>query len=319
MLSEFDLIRKYFTRPTKHAGLGIGDDCALVQLGPGMELALSTDMLVSGTHFFPDADPFQLGHKVLAVNLSDLAAMGAKPRWCTLAVALPDADEAWIETFSRGFFSLADKYEVELIGGDTTRGPLNFCVHMMGELPIGAAILRSGAREGEDIWVSGELGDASLALAHLQGRVKLGDQALAICLPRLHMPSPRIELGLSLRGLATSCIDISDGLLADLGHVLEQSGAGAELSLGTLPHSIAVDNCPDKILAQSCVLAGGDDYELCFTAPSNSRAAVEALANGTGIRLACIGTIVKGAGLSVLDENHHPVKISSTGFDHFKK
>ncbi|MES2354367.1 MAG: thiamine-phosphate kinase [Pseudomonadota bacterium] len=319
MPSEFELIRKYFTRPTKHTRLGVGDDCALVQANSGMELALSTDMLVSGTHFFPDADPFALGHKVLAVNLSDLAAMGAKPRWGMLAVATPAADEAWIEAFSRGFFSLADKYDVDLIGGDTTRGPLNFCMQIIGEVPIGAALMRSGAKVSDDIWVSGELGDAALALAHLQNRVKLPDSSLSICLPRLHIPTPRIELGLLLRGLAASCIDISDGLLADLGHILDRSSVGAELWLEALPRSAAIHACPEKTLAQNCVLAGGDDYELCFTAPAIHRAAIEALTKATGIRLSRIGKINPGRGLSVLDANHQPIEILAIGFDHFKQ
>jgi len=319
MPSEFELIRKYFTRPTKHTRLGVGDDCALVQTTPGMELALSTDMLVSGTHFFPDADPFALGHKVLAVNLSDLAAMGATPRWGLLAMAMPKADEAWVEAFSRGFFSLVDKYNVDVIGGDTTRGPLNFCVQIMGEVPVGAALMRSGAKVGDDIWVSGEIGDAALALAHLQGRVKLTDASLAICLPRLHAPAPRIELGLLLRGLAASCIDISDGLLADLGHILDRSGVSAELWLDALPRSTAIRECPEKALAQNCVLAGGDDYELCFTASANHRAAIEALAEASGTWLTRIGKINSGRGLSVLDTNHQPIEISAIGFDHFKQ
>jgi len=283
-----------------------------------MALAISTDMLVSGTHFFPDADPFQLGHKVLAVNLSDLAAMGAKPRWCTLAAALPAVDETWINAFAQGFFALADQYDVDVIGGDTTRGPLNFCVQIMGETAVGQALTRGGAKVGDDIWVSGELGDAALALAHLQGRAKLNDEALATCLPRLHMPTPRVPLGIDLREVATSCIDVSDGLLADLGHILERSRVGANLSLNDLPHSTAIDSCADSALAQRCVLAGGDDYELCFTASIGNRATIASLAERTGIRLTRIGGVNDGRELHVLDENGNPIQIAATGFDHFK-
>jgi thiamine-monophosphate kinase len=284
-----------------------------------MEIAVSTDMLVSGTHFFPDADPFQLGHKVLAVNLSDVAAMGAMPRWATLAIALPEANEAWIEAFSQGFFAIADRFEVDLIGGDTTRGPLNFCVQIMGEVPVGTALLRSGARTGDEIWVSGELGDAALALAHLQGRTRLDANTLAICLARLHTPTPRVELGWVLRGIATSCIDISDGLLQDLGHILELSKVGAELRIDRLPRSGALANHSDGACADECVLGGGDDYELCFTANRTSHRAVEALIGQTGVRLTCVGEIVSRQGLRVLDPHGAQIRVTKTGFDHFAR
>lgn len=216
-MSEFDLIRRFFTRDTPHAILGVGDDAALLQVSAGNVLAVSTDMLVCGTHFLPDADPFLLGHKTLAVNLSDMAAMGAAPRWATLSIALPEADETWLAQFSAGFFALAQQYGVELVGGDTTRGPLNLCVTIFGEVPAQQALRRSGAQVGDEIWVSGYLGDA--ALAHLQGRIALSDAELAACLPALHQPQPRVALGLALRGIANSAIDISDGLLADLGQI----------------------------------------------------------------------------------------------------
>lgn len=236
-MSEFDLIQRYFTRITPSAVLGVGDDAALLRVGNGMELAVSTDMLVSGTHFLPDADPFLLGHKTLAVNLSDLAAMGAQPRWATLALSLPQADEAWLQKFSAGFFALADEQGVELIGGDTTRGPLNLCVTIMGEVPQGAALRRSAAQLGDDIWVSGRLGDAALALMHLQGKVNLSATDFSLCALALHQPMPRVALGLALRGVAHSAIDISDGLLADLGHILECSKVGAEIQFDALPVS----------------------------------------------------------------------------------
>ena len=317
MPSEFELIRKYFTRPTSHTRVGVGDDCALLQVGAGMELAVSTDMLVSGTHFFPDADPLQLGHKVLAVNLSDIAAMGAMPRWATLAAALPEADEPWIAAFARGLFAVAERYGVDLIGGDTTRGPLNLCVQIIGEVPVGAALMRSGAHPGDDVWVSGELGDAALALGHLRSRVRLDEQALLLCLARLNTPTPRVELGMALRGTATSCIDVSDGLLQDLGHILEMSEVGAELRAADLPRSAATANCMDRALADECVLSGGDDYELCFTAHPMHRSVIEALIRRLGVRLTRIGKIVDQPGLRLLDQHGTEIPITKTGFDHF--
>jgi len=206
-MSEFDLIRRYFTRPATSALLGVGDDAALVAVSPGNVLVISSDMLVSGTHFFADADPFQLGHKTLAVNLSDMAAMGATPRWATLALALPAIDEAWLEKFSAGFFALAQLHGVELVGGDTTRGPLNLCVTIFGEVPVKQALLRSGAQPGDEIWVSGNLGDAALALAHLQKRIVLTEAEFAACAPALHQPKPRVALGSGLRGIASSVCD----------------------------------------------------------------------------------------------------------------
>ncbi|MEO7727423.1 MAG: thiamine-phosphate kinase, partial [Burkholderiales bacterium] len=233
--SEFDLIRRYFTHRARHAVLGVGDDAALVKVRRGHELVISADMLVSGRHFFRDADPRLLGHKALAVNLSDMAAMGATPRWATLALALPSVDAQWVRQFSRGFMRLARRFDVDLIGGDTTRGPLNICVQIMGEVPHGTAVRRDGARSGDDIWVSGTLGDAALALAALKRRIRLKPAELAQCAARLHQPAPRVALGRALRGLAHSAIDISDGLLADLGHILERSDVAAEIELAALP------------------------------------------------------------------------------------
>src|SRR5574340_1342292 len=251
-MTEFDLIRRFFTRATPGALLGVGDDAALLQVEAGNVLAVSTDMLVSGTHFLPDADPFLLGHKALAVNLSDLAAMGAAPRWATLAVALPEADEAWLAQFSAGFFALADQHGVELVGGDTTRGPLNLCVTIFGEVPAQLALRRSGARAGDEVWVSGTLGDAALALAHLQGRIALSDAEFAACAPALHRPQPRVALGLALRGIASSAIDISDGLLADLGHILDASQLGAQLDLAALRSSPTLLGYMQQPLFRQC-------------------------------------------------------------------
>jgi len=317
-MTEFDLIRRYFTRATPGTLLGVGDDAALLQVGEGNVLAVSTDMLVSGTHFFPDADPFLLGHKTLAVNLSDMAAMGAMPRWATLAIALPGADEVWLERFSAGFFALAKKFGVDLVGGDTTRGPLNLCVTIMGEVPKGGALLRSGAQIGDEIWVSGRLGDAALALAHLQGSVVLSEAELAACAPALHQPQPRVALGLALRGLANCAIDISDGLLADLGHILDASEVGARIDLMELPVSLLVSENYGRALGIQCALAGGDDYELCFTAPIARHTEVLRLSANLDLPLTRIGKIVAGQGCIVHDASGNPLNLGSGGYDHFR-
>lgn len=316
MPSEFDLIHQYFTRPTPSAILGVGDDAALVQVTPGMELAVSVDMLVEGRHFSPQDGPGTVGFKSLAVNLSDMAAMGAKPRWVTLALALPAADEKWLRGFAGGFFGLASQFGVELIGGDTTRGPLNICVQIMGEVPPGQALRRDGAKAGDEIWVSGALGNAALALAHYQRRVELEHLEAAAMLPFLHLPQPRVALGLALRGIASAAIDISDGLLADLGHILEQSGVGAEIHFEALPLHEVMQRYIGLEVAQNCVLAGGDDYELCFTAQASKHAAILALAQQLALPLACIGRVTDGTGLNVLKEGQ-AMTINTKGFDHF--
>lgn len=317
-MSEFDLIQRYFTRATPGAELGVGDDAALLRIGSGMELAVSTDMLVSGTHFLPDADPFLLGHKTLAVNLSDLAAMGAQPRWATLALSLPHADAAWLQKFSEGFFSLADQYGVELIGGDTTRGPLNLCLTIMGEVPQGTALRRNGARLGDDVWVSGKLGDAALALAHLQGKIQLSATDYSACAPVLHQPVPRVALGLALRGVAHSAIDVSDGLLADLGHVLESSQVGAEIQFNMLPVSDTLRPCLAEAAGMRCALAGGDDYELCFTAPVAQRSTVEDISRRLSLPLTRIGAIVAGKDCIVRAADGSLINIGDSGYDHFR-
>jgi thiamine-monophosphate kinase len=316
-LPEFDLIQRYFTRATPSAILGVGDDAALVRVSPGMELAISTDMLVSGTHFFPDADPFLLGHKTLAVNISDMAAMGAAPRWATLSLALPEENAAWLERFSAGFFALAEQHGVALIGGDTTRGPLNLCVTIMGEVPQGQALRRDGAQLGDEVWVSGRLGDAALALAYLQGRVVLDAAALQAGSAALHQPQPRVALGLALRGVASSAIDISDGLLADLGHILERSKLGAELDFAALPVSDGVRPYLAQPLGLRCVLAGGDDYELCFTAPVAKRGEIQRIAAQLDLPLSCIGSIVQGSGCTLRAADGSVMTIKESGYDHF--
>jgi thiamine-monophosphate kinase len=311
-MSEFDLIRRHFTRATPGALLGVGDDAALLQVRTGYVLAVSSDMLVSGTHFFPDADPYLLGHKTLAVNLSDLAAMGAIPRWATLAISLPQADDHWLSQFSAGFFALADQHGLELVGGDTTRGSLNLCVTIFGEVEANQALKRSGAKVGDEIWLSGCLGDAALALAHLQGRVVLTEAEYACCAARLHQPQPRVALGRALRGIANSAIDISDGLFGDLGHILVASGVGAQIEFDRLPVSDSLRHYPKLI--SSCALSGGDDYELCFTVPAMLHDAVASLAHPSY----CIGRIVAGTGLRVLDEAGNPINLTGAAYDHFR-
>jgi thiamine-monophosphate kinase len=315
-LSEFDLIQRFFTRPSPRTILGVGDDAALLHVADGMELAVSTDMLVSGTHFFPDADPYFLGHKTLAVNLSDLAAMGAAPRWATLAVSLPNADENWLQRFSAGFFALAGEHGVELVGGDTTRGPLNLCVTIMGEVPKGKALRRSGAKVGDDVWVSGTLGVAALGLAHLQGKITLPENDRLSCLAALHQPQPRVALGMALRDIAHSAIDISDGLLADLGHILECSNVGAELQFAAIPKIAAHDL--DESLYRHCVLSGGDDYELCFTAPAARSGEIADIASKLQLPLARIGSINAAQDCTVRTAEGGVLKIKESGYDHFE-
>ena len=235
--SEFDLIARYFARPAVNAVLGVGDDCALLNVTNGMDLAVSTDTMVSGTHFFPEVEPEHLGHKALAVNLSDMAAMGAMPYWAMLAITLPGVDHAWLGAFAKGFFDLAEEFNVSLVGGDTTRGPLALTVTIMGEVPAGAALRRSGAKAGNDIWVSGHIGDAALAVAHRHGRLQLEPADYEESVMHLYEPTPRVQLGQALRGMATSAIDISDGLLADLGHICRLSGVGATVELASIPLS----------------------------------------------------------------------------------
>lgn len=317
MPSEFDLIARYFTRPAAGAELGVGDDAALVRLSSGMELAVSSDMLVAGRHFLADAEPYLLGHKALAVNLSDLAAMGARPRWATLALALPEADETWLEAFSRGFFDLARRYQVDLVGGDTTRGPLNLCITILGEVAMGQALRRDGARVGDDVWVSGNLGGAALGLRHLRGEVGLTQVMAEACLARLHTPEPRVELGQALVGLARSAIDVSDGFIADLGHILARSGVGAEVEFGRLPAHPAVAARLSDALARQCLLAGGDDYELCFTAAPDQVRAVLAAGAAAAVGVTRVGRITAEPGLRILGPEGQAMELEMRGYDHF--
>ena len=318
MLSEFDLITRYFNRPTRHTVLGVGDDAALLALTSGHELAASTDTMVEGVHFFPDVDPDSLGHKALAVNLSDLAAMGATPKWAMLALTMPKVDETWLEGFARGFFTLAADHDVDLIGGDTARGPCNICVQVMGEVPNGQALRRDGARVGDDVWVSGHLGDAAAAVAHRKGDLRLRGSLLAHCVARLDRPLPRVALGRMLVGMANSAIDISDGLVADLGHICERSGVGAALDFAAIPCSAELMPLRGQALVTKAILSGGDDYELCFTGVAGRKTEIEALSGRLGLALTRIGKIVAGNGVIVKDQAGKRLSAKDGGFDHFR-
>ena len=316
MSPEFNLIAKYFTRATANADLGVGDDAALLRVSAGHQLAISVDMLVAGTHFFNDAAPYDIGWKSLAVNISDMAAMGAIPKWATLAIALPEINEPWLAEFSRGLFDCADKFKVDLIGGDTTRGPLNISVQIMGEVPTGEALRRTGAKLDDDIWVSGKLGSAALGLAHLQRKITLESEVAEYCLQALHTPMPRTDLGLALRKKANSCIDVSDGLLADLGHILEASNLGATVALDNIACHAFLHSRLDEGITQQCILAGGDDYELAFTAPQSQRHAIEQLAQQLDLPLSLIGKTTEKLGIAVTYKQQL-LDISKKGFDHF--
>ena len=316
MSPEFNLIAKYFTRATPSADLGVGDDAALLRVSEGFQLTISVDMLVAGTHFFQDAAPYDIGWKSLAVNISDMAAMGASPKWATLAIALPQINETWLAEFSRGLFACADTFKVELIGGDTTRGPLNISVQIMGEVPTGEALRRDSAKPDDDIWVSGNLGSAALGLAHLQNKITLDSEVAEHCLQALHTPMPRTALGLTLRNKANSCIDVSDGLLADLGHILKASNLGATVVLDHINCHDFLRSRLDDAIIQQCILAGGDDYELVFTAPESQRHAIQELARQLNLPLSLIGKTTKKLGIAVTYKQQQ-LAISKKGFDHF--
>lgn len=322
MAGEFDLIRRHFTRPADAAGaasgvvLGVGDDCALLQPAPGQQLAVSCDMLIEGRHFLSTVDPAALGHKALAVNLSDLAACGAEPLAFTLALALPRPDEAFVAGLARGLLALADLHRIPLVGGDTNAGPLNVCITVLGQVPPGRALLRSGARPGDRLWVSGTLGDARLALEVFRGTRALPGEAFAAVRGAMERPSPRVALGLALRGVASAAIDLSDGLIGDLGHVLARSGVGATVYADALPRS-AVLAAQAEPLQRLCLLAGGDDYELLFTAAPDRDAAVRRAAAAAGIAVTPCGRIDAEPGLRVVDARGAALHGPWQAFDHF--
>ena len=319
MLSEFDLIKTYFQRPRPgRAALGIGDDCALLAPSPGHQIAISSDMLVEDRHFFAGADPRMLGHKSLAVNLSDLAAMGARPVAFTLALSLPRADPAWLEGFSSGLFALADAHDCELIGGDTTKGPLNICITVFGELRPGHALRRAAARAGDDIWISGTLGDARLALAGYWKELALDPSLHERAALRMHMPSPRVALGMALARvpIAHAALDISDGLVGDLGHILAASQVGATLDADALPAGPVLAR-QAIALRRRFTAAGGDDYELCFTAPVENREAVLEAGRESGTAVTRVGRIEAEPGLRLVDAEGKPLDLGLKGWDHF--
>ncbi|RYF76467.1 MAG: thiamine-phosphate kinase [Comamonadaceae bacterium] len=321
-MGEFDLIRRYFSRAAERSPLGIGDDCALLAPSSGMQLAVSCDMLVEGRHFLSTVDPARLGHKALAVNLSDLAAMGARPLAFTLALSLPSADEAWLAGFSRGLFALAERHACELVGGDTTRGPLNLCITVFGEVPAGAALLRSGARPGDDVWVSGTLGDARLALEVFRGTLTLPADRFEAARRRMEQPEARVALGMALRGLASAAVDLSDGLAGDLGHILAASGVGATLDADAAAGCIGstrdgFDAGLDLTQRRTFALAGGDDYELAFTAPTDRREAVLAAGRASATPVTRIGRIEPERGLRLTDAAGARLDLRIAGFDHF--
>nr|WP_246355994.1 thiamine-phosphate kinase [Paraburkholderia humisilvae] len=336
MLSEFSLIDRFFARRAARARaaadakgvasaatLGIGDDCALLSPSAGETLAISTDMLVEGRHFFADIDPRALGHKALAVNLSDLAAMGAQPQAFTLAFSLPRADEAWLAAFSDGLFEIAERFNCELIGGDTTAGPLNLCLTVFGSVPPHVALRRDAARPGDDIWVSGTLGDARAGLGVARGEWQAANADDAATFRHaLERPEPRVALGLALRGLAHAALDISDGLAGDLMHILERSQMNATVNVDALPRSTALSRLPSDV-QRRCTVAGGDDYELCFTAPPAARAAIEKVSDNVGLRATRVGTINASDSATTPptiawhDAAGAPLTLTLQGFDHF--
>jgi len=322
MAGEFELIARHFSRPTRSAAvgarvaLGAGDDCALFAPAPGQLLAVSCDMLVEGRHFLSTVAPEHLGHKALAVNLSDLAACGAEPLACTLALALPRADEAFVAGFARGLYALAEAHGIALVGGDTNAGPLNICITVFGQVPPGQALLRSGARPGDALWVSGALGDARLALEVFRGTLSLPGDDFHAVRRAMELPQPQVALGQALRGLATSAIDLSDGLCGDLGHVLRASGVGATVQWEALPRSAVLAAQPVAV-QQLCVLSGGDDYELLFTAPAGRDEVVRAAARAAGVAVTRCGLIEAAPGLRVVDAAGHELDVEGRAFDHF--
>ncbi|TQM06745.1 thiamine-phosphate kinase [Pseudoxanthomonas sp. 3HH-4] len=312
---EFDLIARIRARAGTRADivLGIGDDAALLAPPPGLQLVVTADTLNAGVHFPDDSAAADIGWKALAVNLSDLAAMGAEPAWCTLSLSLPRSDAAWIDGFLDGFLDLAGRHGIALVGGDTTRGPLSISVTAMGLVEPGRALRRDGARVGDDVWVTGTLGDAAGGLALLDREPAHALRA------RLDRPTPRVEAGRALRGIATACVDVSDGLLADLGHISSRSDVGAQVDIDALPASDTLMATFDEATRVPLQASGGDDYELCFTAPTDARAGVDAVSFQLGLRITRIGRIAAGEGVQAVRADGRPWSPSRRGYDHFAK
>ncbi|MEO7854444.1 MAG: thiamine-phosphate kinase [Rubrivivax sp.] len=316
-LGEFELISRYFTRRVQRAQMGVGDDCALLAAEPLTQWCVSSDMLVEGRHFVSTVMPRRLGHKALAVNLSDLAACGAEPVAFTLALALPRADETFLAGFAEGLWALAERHAIELVGGDTTAGPLNICITVFGSVPQGQALLRSGAHAGDELWVSGTLGDARAALECLRGTLELPGAAFEQVRRAMEVPEPRVGLGMALRGIASSAIDLSDGLIGDLGHLMSRSALAARVNVDALPRSELLASLPTA-LQHEYVLRGGDDYELLFSAPPQRHDAVLAAARSAGVAVSPVGRLESGSQLVLVDAQGRPLDAPGPGFDHFK-
>ncbi|WP_241579794.1 thiamine-phosphate kinase [Rosenbergiella nectarea] len=318
---EFEIISRYFNRKTTYrrdVETGIGDDCALLNLAPNQTLAISVDTLVEGTHFYHDIAPDDLAYKALAVNLSDLAAMGADPAWLTLAISLPKIDHPWLQAFSDALFEQLDYYHMQLIGGDTTRGPLSMTLGIHGLVPAGKALKRSGAQHGDWIFVTGTLGDSAAGLALLQDKLSTATVEQRDYLLKRHLrPTPRILAGQALRDLASSAIDVSDGLLSDLGHILQASGVGAKIEQDHLPLSATLQAVVSREEAIDFALNGGEDYELCFTVPEVNREAILVALENLGVEGRCIGQILPASeGIALFDEGKK-LPYQPKGFDHF--
>ena len=313
MTSEFEIIERYFKKKMKQTALGVGDDAAMIHVRNNYQLAISSDMLIENIHFLKNTNPSHLGWKSLAVNLSDIAAMGAIPKWATLSISLPKINHTWLKKFSKGFFKCADKFGIDLIGGDTTKGPLSISITIMGESKKDEALLRSGAKINDDIWVTGQLGLASMGLANLQGQLKLPPRIKMKCLRALEIPTPKTFLGSYLSRYANSCIDISDGLIQDLRHILKASKVGASLLLNDIPCEKFIHTSKQY----QFVLNGGDDYELLFTAAKKNRPFIKKIAKKTNTPVTMIGNITKKKALNILSEQGKSIKFNPKGFDHF--
>lgn len=319
MVLEFELIQQFFNK-TRGGGdvvCGIGDDAAILSLAQGHQLVVTADTLICGVHFPSDTSPHDIGFKSLAVNLSDLAAMGALPRWFTLSLTLPEADLEWLDGFSSGLFELAEKENIVLVGGDTTRGPLSISIQAMGAVPEGGGVRRSTAKAGDDLYVTGTLGDAAMGLAGRQQKIALDPTDFSFCNQRLNCPEPRVTAGLALHGYANSMIDCSDGFIADLGHILAASDKGAEVRIESLPLSGAVRRWMELESDWQYPLYGGDDYELIFSVPVEKRTEISALVDALGFPISWIGTVTDRSGLRLYAENGDLVEVEKTGYTHF--
>lgn len=319
-ISEFELINRYFSRcyaRREDISLGVGDDAALLRVPDGHDLAVSTDTLISGVHFFADAAPDDIGFRALAVNLSDLAAMGAQPAWTTLALTIPEADEVWLSAFADAFCGLADQFSMQLVGGDVTRGPLTITPTVYGWVPTGVALKRSGASVGDHIYVTGTLGDAAAALEFSAKSEEKDKASLDYLSQRLMRPTPRIHQAIALRGIASSAIDVSDGLIADLGHVLESSSVGGEIKTAAIPLSPAIEAVADREHALRLALTGGDDYELCFTVPPERAREAGSLWAAWECGVTDVGLIQNGDGLRCIAEAGDRFEVNQRGYSHF--